>query len=155
MTVSGAALVFKAADIIEEGGLARTLVVAPEALFSDAAAEADGALAVGVEFSVGSDAILLQASVSGAWKLPCSRCLKVHSASYAAAAEETFAADSVDIDISATVRDAALLELPQRSLCRPDCRGLCARCGKDLNEAACACPPQDIAPLVKLNRLKE
>ena len=24
-------------------------------------------------------------------------------------------------------------------LCRPDCKGLCSVCGKDLNEGACGC----------------
>jgi uncharacterized protein len=26
-------------------------------------------------------------------------------------------------------------------LCREDCRGLCPRCGADLNEGECACEP--------------
>jgi len=33
------------------------------------------------------------------------------------------------------------LELPDKLLCRDDCKGLCPRCGADLNEGACACPP--------------
>jgi uncharacterized protein len=37
------------------------------------------------------------------------------------------------------VRDALLLELPLAPLCRPDCRGLCARCGADLNAGPCSC----------------
>ena len=31
------------------------------------------------------------------------------------------------------------LNVPMRSLCREDCRGLCPACGQDLNEAACNC----------------
>ncbi len=31
------------------------------------------------------------------------------------------------------------LALPTKILCREDCKGLCAVCGKDLNEGACGC----------------
>src|SRR2546422_6619926 len=30
-----------------------------------------------------------------------------------------------------------------RSVCRDDCRGLCPRCGKDLNAGPCGCPPAE------------
>ena len=35
-----------------------------------------------------------------------------------------------------------LLALPTRALCREECAGLCAQCGKDLNEGPCDCQPQ-------------
>jgi uncharacterized metal-binding protein YceD (DUF177 family) len=41
------------------------------------------------------------------------------------------------------VREQALLEVPIRPLCRPDCRGLCPRCGADLNAGDCGCPPEE------------
>jgi uncharacterized protein len=37
------------------------------------------------------------------------------------------------LDLSAWARDALALELPDKILCRPDCAGLCAVCGRDLN----------------------
>jgi uncharacterized protein len=37
------------------------------------------------------------------------------------------------IDLSAWAHDAIALALPDKILCRPDCAGLCAVCGKDLN----------------------
>lgn len=148
-------LIFKTADIIEAGGLAKSLSISADDLFNDPALHPDRLLSIEVELSVGSDAILLQASISGGWQMPCSGCLKEHSTTYVTTAEETYAADALEIDISETLREVALLELPQRSLCRPDCRGLCDRCGKDLNEGSCQCPPQNTTPLVSLNRLKE
>jgi uncharacterized protein len=33
------------------------------------------------------------------------------------------------------------LEMPEKILCREDCKGLCPRCGADLNRGLCACPP--------------
>ena len=38
-----------------------------------------------------------------------------------------------NLDLEAWARDAIALELPEQILCRPDCRGLCPVCGKDLN----------------------
>jgi uncharacterized protein len=32
------------------------------------------------------------------------------------------------------------LEVPDKLLCREDCKGLCPTCGADLNEGACGCP---------------
>jgi uncharacterized protein len=37
------------------------------------------------------------------------------------------------LDLTEAVRQAAVLEEPMAPLCRPDCRGLCAQCGADLN----------------------
>lgn len=45
--------------------------------------------------------------------------------------------DAVDLD--EYVRSGVILNLPTRHLCKSDCRGLCPRCGKNLNEGPCAC----------------
>jgi uncharacterized protein len=37
------------------------------------------------------------------------------------------------LDLTAWARDALLLALPDKILCRPECAGLCPVCGKDLN----------------------
>ena len=37
------------------------------------------------------------------------------------------------LDLSAWARDALILALPDKILCKPDCAGLCPACGKDLN----------------------
>jgi uncharacterized protein len=39
------------------------------------------------------------------------------------------------LDIRGWARDALALVLPTTLLCRPDCAGLCAECGANLNEA--------------------
>ena len=38
------------------------------------------------------------------------------------------------------VYEEAILALPTRPLCAEDCRGLCPRCGANLNQGACGCP---------------
>jgi uncharacterized protein len=39
------------------------------------------------------------------------------------------------LDLKSWARDALALTVPTQVLCRPDCAGLCAICGADLNEA--------------------
>jgi uncharacterized protein len=38
------------------------------------------------------------------------------------------------LDLEPTLRDAVVLALPLQPLCQPDCAGLCAECGVNLNE---------------------
>ena len=38
------------------------------------------------------------------------------------------------LDLEPTLRDAVVLALPVKPLCQPDCQGLCADCGENLNE---------------------
>jgi uncharacterized protein len=40
-------------------------------------------------------------------------------------------------DTEPVLRDALMLALPLSPICRPDCLGLCASCGADLNTGAC------------------
>ncbi|MGA2168501.1 MAG: DUF177 domain-containing protein [Terracidiphilus sp.] len=37
------------------------------------------------------------------------------------------------------LREQVLLSLPVRTLCKPDCKGLCPRCGENRNSQACSC----------------
>jgi uncharacterized protein len=61
---------------------------------------------------------------------------------------ETYAvaADATAIDVRVAVREELILAAPRYLVCREDCRGLCPRCGKDLNAGACACPPAPVDP---------
>jgi uncharacterized protein len=42
------------------------------------------------------------------------------------------------LDLTETVRQYALTAIPIKTLCRPDCAGLCVVCGQNLNEKKCA-----------------
>lgn len=44
-----------------------------------------------------------------------------------------------EIDISEPVRQTLLLAIPFKKLCRDDCKGLCPRCGANLNHDPCSC----------------
>ncbi len=50
------------------------------------------------------------------------------------------------LDLAPLVHDAILTAQPMQNLCRPDCRGLCPRCGADLNEGDCGCDRGSVDP---------
>ena len=56
------------------------------------------------------------------------------------------------LDLDDLVMADILLELPYKSLCREDCRGLCPLCGKDLNEGLCGCNRQSVDPRLEVLR---
>ena len=78
---------------------------------------------------------------------PCFRCLEdavldlpIAAREYQATSDDAsdelrspYVADD-RLDLSAWARDAVALALPNKILCRPDCAGLCAVCGQNLNE---------------------
>jgi uncharacterized protein len=84
----------------------------------------------------------------------CRRCLTPVSVPVAADIGALFAADVVDdpdayplpphateVDLRPAVREELALAAPGYVVCREDCRGLCPRCGKDLNAGPCGCGP--------------
>ena len=58
------------------------------------------------------------------------------------------------LDMDETILEQIEMEFPIRFLCKEDCRGLCQKCGKNLNEGECGCSLKEIdprfAPLQKL-----
>ena len=56
------------------------------------------------------------------------------------------------LDLDDLVLADMLLELPYKSLCREDCRGLCPLCGKDLNDGLCGCRSQSVDPRLEVLR---
>ena len=47
--------------------------------------------------------------------------------------------DGKILSIDGEIREAVILGLPMRPLCRDDCAGLCPRCGEDRNLGPCRC----------------
>ncbi len=65
----------------------------------------------------------------------------------AEAGERSITADETEIGyyqesgllLEDVVREQVLLSLPARTLCSAGCKGLCPRCGQNLNQAKCSC----------------
>ncbi|MCC8045699.1 MAG: DUF177 domain-containing protein [Clostridiales bacterium] len=87
--------------------------------------------------------------ISGAFDLdvefPCARCLKSVSRRLEIRPEleldlkENDYIEGYILDVDQLIHDEALLVWPERVLCQDDCKGLCPKCGRDLNEGPCNC----------------
>ncbi|MGN0539669.1 MAG: YceD family protein [Candidatus Fimenecus sp.] len=49
------------------------------------------------------------------------------------------------LDLTELVCEDIILSLPTRFLCKEDCKGICSKCGKNLNEGKCDCK-KDVDP---------
>lgn len=100
---------------------------------------------------------------------PCMRCLEPAIAEAEVDAREIDQSNTDDeelrspyvvedeLDLGRWTHDAALLALPTRILCRPDCAGLCPVCGESLNDADPADHEHEATPdprWAKLNELE-
>jgi uncharacterized protein len=105
--------------------------------------------------------IRLKGNLEGEFEVPCARCVEPVkmpiSAQYdlifrpanadretgerAISAQETeigyYLKDSLLLED--VLREQVLLALPTKTLCKPDCKGLCPRCGQNRNTEPCSC----------------
>lgn len=60
-----------------------------------------------------------------------------------------------EIDLNEIIREQIYLSIPVKLICRPECRGLCPRCGINLNAAQCQCRQDTGHPgFAKLKNMK-
>lgn len=101
------------------------------------------------------DGLLVRGTVSADLLLACARCLTDLQQRVAVEVVELFTdpataeqSDDIEpgyeigdgvIDLDALLRDALVPAVPYRPLCDPDCKGLCATCGTNRNDATCDC----------------
>jgi uncharacterized protein len=107
--------------------------------------------------------IFIKASLQSVADLLCDRCGEPFSAKLEESVQILYTTDrnlrdrededvfvisaSEDIvDIKDPARETLILALPAKRLCKEDCKGLCASCGANLNEKACACQTIHIDP---------
>ena len=105
--------------------------------------------------------IRLKGRFSGNFQVPCARCVEPVQIPLSSEFDLIFrpvAADSEALERSITapeteigyyqkdsllledvLREQVLLSLPVRTLCKPDCKGLCQRCGANRNTQTCSC----------------
>ncbi|HIT34472.1 MAG TPA: DUF177 domain-containing protein [Candidatus Faecousia intestinigallinarum] len=59
--------------------------------------------------------------------------------------------DSADLDD--IVRTVFVLNMDSKLLCRPDCKGICCQCGKNLNDGSCGCQKEPDPRFAALKQL--
>lgn len=88
-----------------------------------------------------TNAVTVELNLIAPINTECSRCLKETGINlekklklnYQVSGQEQF------IDIGPDIREEIILDYPIKPLCKPDCKGLCPRCGNSLNEGGCNC----------------
>lgn len=95
--------------------------------------------------------VTLNYSVQFTMGLSCDRCLKEFEQDFSECFEHILVnhleSDSEDyilvedmlLDLDELVVSDVLLSMPSKILCSEDCKGICPKCGKDLNQGDCGC----------------
>jgi uncharacterized protein len=105
--------------------------------------------------------IRVNGELSGSFQMACARCLEpvtqelahkfdlLYRPLGADAGKEELSVTAVEAEISYyegdgllledILREQVLLAVPLKVICREDCKGLCAHCGKNLNVGPCSC----------------
>ena len=119
----------------------------------------------------GSGRLYWHGRIEGVVVLECSRCLAEAHAHVSDEAHLIFAEpgdentddpdvyeldpQALELDLRPAIREEWLLAAPTFALCREDCKGMCPRCGADLNAGPHDCSQQEADPrwdtLRKLN----
>jgi uncharacterized protein len=110
--------------------------------------------------------IRVRADYSGHFEVPCARCVEPveHALERsfdllyrpigvdANGAERAISTSETEIGyyngdglvLEDVLREQVLLSLPEKTLCRADCKGLCPRCGRNLNTESCSCESTEV-----------
>jgi len=74
-------------------------------------------------------------------RIICGRCLEEINSGFNRQVQLDYAVDKLDpiIDLDPDIREEIILSYPINPLCSNNCKGLCPRCGHNLNEGGCNC----------------
>ena len=103
-------------------------------------------------------ALVLEGTARSVLELQCDRCGKTFSREHVVVLDNLVAQELEDeenddilllegteLDLDETAGTAFILAMDTKNLCSDDCKGLCAKCGADLNLGPCGCRP-DVDP---------
>ncbi len=123
---------------------------------------------VGISGLVSNTASLvrLEAQISYDFEAECDRCGKFtvsrHTVNISKALATSIEGEESDtillvpdmkLDLDELLYTEVIVSLPLKHLCNEDCKGICSKCGKNLNEGKCDCPEKEIDP--RLSALAE
>lgn len=136
-----------------------------------------GPLQVDVRVAKAADKFLVDGTLAGRVRVRCDRCLEpfdfvvatkfhvylVRGPAGPSEEEVELLDDDMEVefirgetvDLDDVVREQVFLSVPMKCVCKGDCRGLCRRCGANLNAGPCSCRSEGEHPAFsKLKILK-
>ena len=118
------------------------------------------------EISNSADLLTLCGHIRAVMRCACDRCAREFDKTVDFPADVRLAAELEDeedpdyyllngdeLDIDDLLESVFILGMDPQILCRDDCKGLCPRCGADLNEGGCRCQAESDPRLAVLEQL--
>ena len=103
--------------------------------------------------------VRLCAQIVFEFEAPCDRCGKPTAAAVKLEVDKILATSiegedsdtillvpDMKLDLDEFIYTETVVNLPMKHLCKEDCKGVCSKCGKDLNDGKCDCPEKEIDP---------
>jgi uncharacterized protein len=147
---------------LREGPLTLEIDTTPESLdLTDEEFKFPGRVTGKIVFHLVSGDVLGQGQLETVAETPCARCLEPARATLHVPVNETWLKNKPEepidqefnaeasltrsysgeeIELDEPLHELIMAELPKRTLCTEDCRGLCPGCGANLNTEPCRCP---------------
>lgn len=110
--------------------------------------------------------VVLRYRAEVVYKRECDRCLEMSEKRYSLSFEHILTATIPDdesedlvfipdfrLDFGEMAREDVILEMPTKHLCKQECKGLCPKCGCNLNHSQCGCEMSEPDP--RLAALRE
>lgn len=109
----------------------------------------------------GNKHVMIEAEGNVSFNIPCDRCLEnvkstislktskevdLNEGSEVDDANEFLFMDGTQFDSEKFVYGEILVNLPMKVLCNENCKGICNRCGTNLNHGSCGCDTTELDP---------
>lgn len=113
--------------------------------------------------NLGKEKLLLEGSTTVVAHIPCDRCLtdvptslelvidrevdmKQTEEDRIEELDETEFIIGYSLDVEKLLRNEILVNWPMKTLCKDDCKGICRKCGTNLNHSTCGCDTVELDP---------
>lgn len=113
--------------------------------------------------NIGNREISIQGHIDVVLNIPCDRCLTDVPAALSMDVDKTIDMKKTDeerindldetcyidhssLDVERLVSNEILVHFPMKTLCREDCKGICFKCGQNLNLGECGCDRASLDP---------
>ena len=143
---------------------AEASISAEDELWQDSDLRWSGDVAVKLRASfAGTGEVVARGSVAGTLLQECRRCLEPVETPFSSDLTMVFVSDGSEVEdeeggayafeasgseleLSDAVREELILAVNPYVVCEPECKGLCSRCGVNLNEGSCDCTEDEVDP---------
>jgi len=119
--------------------------------------------------NIGERKLLIEGTVKVSLLIPCSRCLQDVSTEFSLEVSKTVDMKQTEeermkdledfsyilgynLDVDQLVRNELYVNLPMKVLCDDNCKGICNRCGTNLNYETCDCDITELDPRMAVIR---